>query len=487
LNNFISEIYQFIDSPELLASELINEKETTILKTFQDKCDGLIKMISRDRMKVVFFGRTSNGKSTVVNSMLRDKILPTGIGHTTHCFLQVEGSNESSNEEACIYTTDSDKPKNISNLNQLGSALSNEKLNSDSLVRILWPKEKCRLLKEDVVLVDSPGIDVSTDLDGWIDQQCLDADVFVLVVNAESTLTKTEKEFFHKVSEKMAKPNVFILNNRWDATAYEPETAEEVKIQHIERNTEFLCNELKVCDPADVKNRIYFVSAREVLLTRTQTSPQLAPGHQARLLQFEWFEAEFEKCISMSAVKTKFAQPAQRGKDMAEHLRSVLDTTHQAANDKKNADSANLKSVISKIEVIEKKLQDFTQEMKDKIRFVMEEVEKNVSLTLNDEIKRVNTLIEQYERPFHPEKHQLNWYKKELHKFVETKLGSNLSNRLNTALTQNLALTQKEIRNRVLDLVESEENRKSVSTTLPRNDFTINYRLDCTNLCSDFK
>jgi hypothetical protein len=27
------------------------------LKTFQEKCDGLIKMISRDRMKVVFFGR----------------------------------------------------------------------------------------------------------------------------------------------------------------------------------------------------------------------------------------------------------------------------------------------------------------------------------------------------------------------------------------------------------------------------------------------
>ena len=78
--------------------------------------------------------------------------------------------------------------------------LSDEKLDSNSLVRVLWPKEKCRLLKEDVLFVDSPGIDVSSDLDSWIDQQCLDADVFVLVVNAESTLTKTEKEFFHKVS-----------------------------------------------------------------------------------------------------------------------------------------------------------------------------------------------------------------------------------------------------------------------------------------------
>ena len=37
----------------------------------------------------------------------------------------------------------------------------------------------------------SPGIDVTPDLDSWIDQHCLDADVFVLVVNAESTLMVT--------------------------------------------------------------------------------------------------------------------------------------------------------------------------------------------------------------------------------------------------------------------------------------------------------
>ena len=37
------------------------------------------------------FYRTSNGKSTVINAMLRDKVLPSGIGHTTDCFLCVEG------------------------------------------------------------------------------------------------------------------------------------------------------------------------------------------------------------------------------------------------------------------------------------------------------------------------------------------------------------------------------------------------------------
>ncbi len=36
----------------------------------------------------------------------------------------------------------------------------------------------------------SPGVDVSPEFDSWIDKHCLDADVFVLVCNAESTLTQ---------------------------------------------------------------------------------------------------------------------------------------------------------------------------------------------------------------------------------------------------------------------------------------------------------
>ena len=40
-------------------------------------------------------------------------------------------------------------------------------------------------------LIDSPGIDMDPDLDQWINKYCLDADVFVLVSNAESALTGT--------------------------------------------------------------------------------------------------------------------------------------------------------------------------------------------------------------------------------------------------------------------------------------------------------
>ena len=51
--------------------------------------------------------------------------------------------------------------------------------------------------------------------------KCIFSDVFVLVANAESTIMLTEKKFFHKVSERLSKPNIFVVHNRSDAFAGE--------------------------------------------------------------------------------------------------------------------------------------------------------------------------------------------------------------------------------------------------------------------------
>jgi hypothetical protein len=42
--------------------------------------------------------------------MLREKILPSGIGHTTNCFLQVEGSDSG---ESYLVTEDSTEKQNV--------------------------------------------------------------------------------------------------------------------------------------------------------------------------------------------------------------------------------------------------------------------------------------------------------------------------------------------------------------------------------------
>jgi mitofusin 2 len=74
---------------------VVDKAETEAFRNFVTKVNSIRDVLARDHMKVAFFGRTSNGKSSVINAMLRNKILPSGIGHTTNCFCHVEGTDES--------------------------------------------------------------------------------------------------------------------------------------------------------------------------------------------------------------------------------------------------------------------------------------------------------------------------------------------------------------------------------------------------------
>lgn len=57
-----------------------------------------------------------------------------------------------------------------------------------------------------------------------------------------------EKSFFHKVNERLSSPNIFILNNRWDASASEPEYMEEVSQPYFAKTS----NPLNTKKPAGI-------------------------------------------------------------------------------------------------------------------------------------------------------------------------------------------------------------------------------------------
>nr|XP_006819998.1 PREDICTED: mitofusin-2-like [Saccoglossus kowalevskii] len=388
----LEESVKFLE--EISESVEVSGDHATEVQAHKVKVEGIGEVLARDHMKVAFFGRTSSGKSTVINAMLKDKVLPTGIGHTTDCFLSIEGSDTS---EAYLIIPQSNERRNVRSVSQLAHALSNEKLaDQSSLIHVFWPSSRCALLKDDLVLVDSPGVDVTADLDSWIDDHCLDADVFVLVANAESTLMRTEKSFFHKVAEKLSKPNIFILNNRWDASASEPDSMEDVKKQHLERSIGFLVEELKVITKQQAEDRVFFVSAKEALCCRIQKVQGMPEA------------GECKPCRVVT-----------------------------------------------------------------------------VSSALIDEIRRLSILVDEFDKPFHPDALVVKHYKDELQNHIEEGIGRNISARCSNDLTLSVSVAGKEMKERLSALLP--EEHKSVDIIFPRSDFDLSYRLDCRHLCGDFK
>ncbi len=98
--NFVSDIR---------SKKASGDKSNPVQQLSQQTC-GIIELLKRDHMKVAFFGRTSNGKSTVINSLLREKVLPVGMGHTTNCFCSVVGVDDS---EGYLCTPTSQDKQNV--------------------------------------------------------------------------------------------------------------------------------------------------------------------------------------------------------------------------------------------------------------------------------------------------------------------------------------------------------------------------------------
>jgi mitofusin len=203
------------------------------------------------------------------------------------------------------------------------------------------------MLKTEVVIMDSPGLDMREDFDAWIDKHCQDADVFVLVVDGESTFTVTEKRFFYRVNASVAKPNnVFIAFNKWDRVDQsdddqDDEDEEEddfenedthndeanihthkhdeeykknkqalirnrVREQHFQMAREFLVDDIKACSEDTVRQRVFFVSARESLNHRVNKYAFANQNETDRYKEFGEFEREVESCVSDTAIQTRF-------------------------------------------------------------------------------------------------------------------------------------------------------------------------------------
>ncbi|XP_063056827.1 mitofusin-1-like isoform X2 [Engraulis encrasicolus] len=488
LLKYVEESAQFVEGTCTDASleHVSSRDQLDQIQSYTSKLAIIKEVLARRHMKVAFFGRTSNGKSTVINAMLRDRVLPSGIGHTTNCFLSVEGTDQ---EKAYLKTEGSEEEQSIKTVNQLAHALHmDESLDAGCQVRVFWPKSKCALLRDDLVLLDSPGTDVTTQLDSWIDKFCLDADVFVLVANSESTLMNTEKHFFHKVNERLSKPNIFILNNRWDASASEPEYMDEVRKQHTDRCISFLCEELKVVDYDQAPNRIFFVSAKEVLNSRMQKAQggALAEGFQDRLKEFQCFERRFEETISQSAVKTKFEQHTHRAQQITYNVKAVMDAINIASAEKRVVSLEDREYLMDRLEFVRNQLNLLIEEIKKRIKAITEEVQQQVSSAMGEEICRLSLLVDEFQSDFHPSPHVLKMYKGELLKHVEEGMGKNLAFRCSDAVNASMQSSQKDM----IDLMQPllpPAVQGEVATLVPRGRFQLSYELNCGTLCSDFQ
>lgn len=444
LDNCVSKANSFYTSSDL-DQDIIENIDFDRLKRLNKSVETIRSVLSRNHMKVAFFGHTSNGKSTVINAILHDNVLPRGYGVTTKCFLQIQGTRE---REAYVLVQRKNQPEQrepISYVSQMANALNRNSLECSTLLKIFWPISKCSLLMHDVVFVDSPGVNVDANLDEWIDDYCHDADVFVLVSSSESTLNMAEMNFFDKVSKKLSKPNIFILNNRFDIIDQnEPDSMDQVREQHVERAVDFLQGLNPKLSENDAKLRTFFVSAKETLAARCPTTnagtfdSQKLKGYGKRGEEFQEFERRFEESLSKSAVKTKFMQHRDKGEETINELTKILNDTQKLVSDVSEKKLKQLQICSEKQKRISNHFYNNEAELLKRMSDIKANIQIITDTEFDNEIRRLSRAVEDFDLEFSTNPMKLGIYKEQLYQYVEECLSENLKTRIHTVINKHI-------------------------------------------------
>nr|CAD2181222.1 unnamed protein product [Meloidogyne enterolobii] len=494
IGSCMGEMSNFYSKLDVDNKKFVPPRQLSEVQRYLDSIKTIKEMVGRDKMKVVFFGRTSNGKSSVINAMLSSKILPQGMGHTTCCFLQIEGGQE--NEKYFVIENAEEQKIPIGDLHKVGHALGNTgstSLGTDSLIRIIYPKSASKLLQNDLAIVDSPGVDLSPEFDGWIDKHCLDADVFVLVCNSEATLTQAEKNFFIRVSEKLSKPNIFILCNRWDASASESdEIRSQIRGQHERRFVHFLSSELQVCTPQKAKERFFFISALEMLDQRLfdrgelNRNPHLLEGHKQRAREFSQFEDQFEKCISQSAIHTKFDAHSRRAREIVFAMLDNLEATMGAAVREKQRLALDFQLKSKEHEESAKKFKSFERTFTEEQSKMRSEVHMKVSSDFEEEVARLEAIVDHFKHPFVDDPVSIQEYKRELAIYVNDVLTEELQNQCTGALITRIWTLENSMLTCIRQIVDESHALELEKIWLYKQPFKFVISVDCPKMVADF-
>ena len=239
----------------------------------------LIDKLRTNCFNLVVMGAFKRGKSTLINALLGEAVLPTAIvpltsvvtilGYGERLSIQVRFQNgetrKINKEELVDYITEKGNPQNRKGVRE---------------VEIAYPSN---YLKDGVRIIDTPGVDsVYTHNTDVAYNYLPQVDAAIFVVTVDPPLSHSEQEFLQDIREYVHK--VFFVLNKIDYV----ETAE--RQEALDFTAQVLATNLGACPVA-----IFPISAKQALDSKTNGHPDyleksLLPKFEDHLRQFLYQE-----------------------------------------------------------------------------------------------------------------------------------------------------------------------------------------------------
>lgn len=421
------------------AAELVGEKkmldgkEVGLGLTAQGTlCQEEAKSVRDGLFRVVVLGTFSAGKSTLINALIRSKVLPESTNPCTAILTYVQyGTDEDDVEIHFKGRTMADGSycpgavKHITrdeflHIYQYNNDDNKEYLETGRMTRledVEYSIVKCAkpLMSNGVSIVDSPGLEdkaIATELAMDIFQKSQ----AIIYMSGERGFAEPDREFFAKHFEG-CRNNVFFVLNRFDLV---PQENRSVAIENLENN-------VKPCftrpdgtvDVELMHKRVFCLSSRQILdssrgMTYDTDEQQDVPltekqiERKKELSQFIPFETaleEFlttdEKCLAQyTKIVRTLLQTYKKAVDQTEVNLSYYDGVNQMSEEKKKQCEQAIAQIESKIAVTEASFDNCSLKLQgtinDMVRGAIESIDSTWELDLPELHKKMHFGMKDY-------------------------------------------------------------------------------------------
>jgi len=364
------------------------------------------------RFKIVLLGEFSSGKSSILNSLIEEELLPVGILPTTKQFIKVENSEKE-------YVRNKDNPESELPLSQENI----KKLMNFSSEEIEVGKKLPEKLKN-YIFYDTPGIN---DINEFSEKVIFDflpsADIILFVLDSTQALKKTELDFLTNIVQKKDINKFFFILNKSDLVGEE-----------IESIRKFVINTLNNIFNLDIKlleDKIILYSAKKTLeaIKKGDNETLLFTGYKLLIEKINDFITNNKVKILEDRIKKEVIQIVSK---------SLI----------------KINAVIDKIEGKDKEYKEEIQKLEKQIEKFKLQMEKEISKFKSDLRKELDNLKSEIEKSFINIKRkvldktdEINLQNPSHQKYIDVMIRSLVENELNKNVEKFIKRLSKLIKN----------------------------------------
>lgn len=219
------------------------------------------------KVSIAVLGDVCRGKTTVLNALLGQELLPSGRQANTGGICKIEFGNNSDSVTLVMdddtHTVPHEEFKEVINLPQ-GVSITDEPELPDDLEELRYARLECDspLLERGVTLVDTLGFNA---VNGKVQEETTrrfmrEASAVILVLNTAPLVTQTDKNLLNDCYYTSSKgiENVFIVINEKEKGVTEA-VREELKVEALAELGVFYADDKGNVDSARFKERVFFV------------------------------------------------------------------------------------------------------------------------------------------------------------------------------------------------------------------------------------